>query len=46
MDVNGHFIRAFGKEGMGKLQGPSAVHIVDKYFLYVSDLSSDCIVVY
>ena len=31
---------------MGKLQGPSGVHIVDKYFLYVSDLSSDCIVVY
>ena len=30
---------------MGKLRGPSALHIVDKY-LYVSDLSSDCIVVY
>ena len=45
MDISGHFIRSFGQEGEGKLVGPSALHIADK-FVYVSDLSSHCIVVY
>ena len=37
MDISGHFIRSFGQEGEGKLGGPSALHIADK-FVYVSDL--------
>ena len=45
MDVNGRFIRAFGQVEKGKLCGPSALHIVDKY-VYVSDYYSHCIVVY
>ena len=45
MDISGHFIRSFGQEGEGKLGGPSALHIADK-FVYVSDVSSHCIVVY
>ena len=45
MDISGHFIRSFGQEGEGKLVGPSALHIADK-FVYVSDLNSHCIVVY
>ena len=45
MDISGHFIRSFGQEGEGKLGGPSALHIADK-FVYVSDYSSHCIVVY
>ena len=36
MDISGHFIRSFGQEGEGKLIGPSALHIADK-FVYVSD---------
>ena len=42
MDRNGQFIREFGE---GKLKGPLGLHIADKY-VYVSDLSGDCIVVY
>ena len=42
MDRSGQFIREFGE---GKLKGPSGLHIADKY-VYVSDLSGDCIVVY
>ena len=38
MDISGHFIRSFGQEGEGKLGGPSALHIADK-FVYVSDHS-------
>ena len=38
----GEFIREFGE---GKLKGPSGLHIADK-FVYVSDLSGHCIVVY
>ena len=45
MDINGRFTQALGQEEMGKLRGPSALHIVDKY-VYVSDCGSDCIVVY
>ena len=45
MDISGHFIRSFGQEGEGKLGLPSALHIADK-FVYVSDNSSHCIVVY
>ena len=45
MDISGQFIRSFGQEGEGKLVGPSALHIADK-FVYVSDFSSGCIVVY
>ena len=45
MDISGHFIRSFGQEGEGKLGGPSALHIADK-FVYVSNYSSHCIVVY
>ena len=37
------YIRAFDQEG--KLRMPSAIHIVDKY-VYVSDWSDHCIVVY
>ena len=43
--MNGRFIRAFGQEGKGKLSAPSALHIIDQY-VYVSDYSGDCIVVY
>ena len=42
LDRNGHFIRVFGE---GKLHGPTALHIVDKY-VYVSDLLGHRIVVY
>ena len=47
MDINGRFIRTlnFGQEENGKLSGPSALHIIDKY-VYVSDWSGHCIVVY
>ena len=45
MDIGGHFMRSFGQEGEGKLVGPSALHIADK-FVYVSDHLSGCIVVY
>ena len=44
IDSSGHFIRFFG-EGKGKLNTPSALHIVNKY-VYVSDFSGHCIVVY
>ena len=42
LDRSGHFIRVLET---GKLRGPSALHIVDKY-VYVSDYYGDCIVVY
>ena len=42
MDRSGQFIREFGE---GKLKRPSGLHIADKY-VYVSDVSGDCIVVY
>ena len=42
MDRSGQFIREFGE---GKLKRPSGLHIADKY-VYVSDESGDCIVVY
>ena len=45
LDRSGHFIRVFGEKGKGKLNGPSALHIVDKY-VYVSDFNGHCIVVY
>ena len=41
MDIDGCYIRVFGQE-KEKLRGPSAL---DKY-VYVSDLSDHCIVVY
>ena len=42
MDSSGRFIREFGQ---GKLSVPSCLLIADKY-VYVSDVSDDCIVVY
>ena len=45
MDSSGQFIRAFGQEGEGKLSGPTALHIADKY-VYVSDHSQHRIAVY
>ena len=42
LSSSGHFVQTFGE---GKLHGPSSLHIADKN-VYVSDLSSDCIVVY
>ena len=42
MDSSGRFIREFGR---GKLSRPSGLLIADKY-VYVSDVSGDCIVVY
>ena len=42
MDSSGRFIREFGR---GKLSRPSGLLIADKY-VYVSDISGDCIVVY
>ena len=45
LDRSGHFIRMFDEEGKGKLCGPTALHIVDKY-VYVSDDIGHCIVVY
>ena len=36
MDSSGQFILVFGQEGEGKLDGPSALHIAEKY-VYVSD---------
>ena len=42
MDSSGRFIREFGR---GKLSRPSGLLIADKY-VYVSDVSDDCIVVY
>ena len=38
LDRSGHFIRAFGEEGKGKLCRSTALHIVDKY-VYVHDLN-------
>ena len=31
MDSSGQFILVFGQEGEGKLNGPIALHIADKY---------------
>ena len=45
LDISGQFIRAFGQEGEGKLNGPSGLHIVDKY-VYVSDHRGNCVIVY
>ena len=45
LDTSGQFIQIFGQEGKGKLEGPSGLHIVDKY-VYVSDQIGHCIVVY
>ena len=45
MDSSGQFIRVFGQEEEGKLSGPTALHIADKY-VYVSDWSQHRIVVY
>ena len=45
MDSSGQFIRMFGQEGEGKLRGPTALHIADKY-AYVSDRSNHRIAVY
>ena len=45
MDSSGQFIRAFGQEREGKLSGPTALHIADKY-VYVSDQSQQRIAVY
>ena len=45
MDSSRQFIRMFGQEGKGKLRGPTALHIADKY-VYVSDWNSQCIAVY
>ena len=45
MDISGHFIRSFGHEVEGKLGRPAALNIADR-FVYVSDVSSHCIVVY
>ena len=45
LDTSGQFIQAFGQEGEGKLEGPTGLHIVDKY-MYVSDRDGHCIVVY
>ena len=45
LDSSGHFIRLFGIEGEGKLEGPASVFIADQY-VYVSDIVQDCIVVY
>ena len=45
LNRSGHFIGVFGEEGKGKLHGPTALHIVDKY-VYVSDRIGCCIVVY
>ncbi|CAI8032142.1 E3 ubiquitin-protein ligase TRIM71, partial [Geodia barretti] len=45
MDPSGQFIRVFSQEEWGIQRQPSGLHIADKY-VYVSDLSGDCIVVY
>ena len=45
LDSSGHFIRAFGEEGEGKLRGPAGLHIAYKH-VYVSDYIGACIVVY
>ena len=45
IDSNGCLIQEFGQEGIGKLKGPTALHIIDK-FVYISDFSAHCIVVY
>ena len=45
LDRSGHYIRVFGMEGNRKLNGPSSLHIVDKY-VYVSDHTGHCIIVY
>ena len=45
MDSSGQFIRMFGQEGEGKLCGPTAIHIADKY-VYVSDWSIDRVIAY
>ena len=45
MDSSGQFIRMFCQEGEGKLSGPTALHIADKY-VYVSDSNNHRIAVY
>ena len=35
MDINDRFIRAFGREGKGKLSEPLALHIVDNFCVCV-----------
>ena len=43
MDISGCYLRDFGQE---RLNGPSAICIVDDRFVYVSDFHGHCIVVY
>ena len=45
VDCNGEDLYSFGQKGEVKLSGPSGLEIADRY-VYVSDLSADCIVVY
>ena len=45
LDNKGRFVKYFGEEGEGELQGPTALHFVDKY-VYVSDYQRNCILVY
>ena len=45
MNTSGHFINVFGLEREGKLSGPIALHIADKY-VYVCDLGQHHIAVY
>ena len=45
LDSNGRFLKFLGEEREGELQGPSALHFVDKY-VYVCDYQRNCILVY
>ena len=46
LDTSGQFIRQFGhEEGEGRLEGPTAVHIIGQ-FVYVSDIGHHRIAVY
>ena len=43
MDSSGQFIREFGQEGEGKLNGPTALHIADKFvYMCLSDNDNRC----
>ena len=45
IDTSGHFKKAIGQKGRGKLNSPSALHILGKY-VYVSDFKCHCIMVF
>ena len=45
MNLSDNLIRSLDQEGEGRLNGPTGLHIADR-FVYVSDVTNNCIAVY